>query len=853
MNNVKSHRILPAVLISAAMTGAIMLVSYILNGNMGFGSNSLTVMDGEVQYVDFFCYLKDVLSGNDSVLYTLNKGLGGTGIALFAYYLASPLNLISVLIPKESMPVITDILLLLKTILASAFAALALSKRFPSLKRLYTVIFAVGYSLMHWNLVQSSNIMWLDGAYMLPLIMLSVYTLVKRGNIVFLSISCGLSILFNWYTGGFNCFFAIIWFITELLIERFSDRDGSAPSLSVRSLIIRFICSMILAVALSAVLFLPNSLALTQGKGSSFDPGGFIGGILGNPLNIIQNNAAGVYNFNGSGHPSFFAGSLCAAAVLTLFRSSYFSLREKLLAAGVVLLGLLSVYLQPFYFIFCLFKSVESYEYRHAYVFIMMLVFIAAWYFSRYDGEPKESGKLFQDAVFIAAAILVLTLVFPNDDRDMAGTAATIIVLVLAGLCLWLLSSARSGGRAFQTVFTVILACACIGELFVHVYTINRCYNNDNEITAVYKDYAGEMEAFSKEYADRTLRISETFHRDSDADQLSACLNCGLAFNMMTNTTYSSCTESIQTDLLDRLGYKDWAGVMNVVNTSVIPADSFLGVKYVISKTPIPGLEAVSALSSGRIISENPYALPLCFTVQGSVSADAGTGDNVFDNLNSIYSAVSGTEEVFVPAGGSFVRSDGRVTISIEKSADPVYCSVKNGSAKARILINGEHYISCGEWLSSGVFLIPDTDTGPVELTVIAGEELSASDIDIRRADTSALYAAKEQILKNNTAQESSIINGSVSVKTSSDDESCLIVTIPAVRGWSAIVNGRAVPVEHFSDSLIMLKLDPGENDILLKYTVPGLKSGAALSAAAAVCLIVLGILVTKRRKNDIL
>ena len=47
-------------------------------------------------------------------------------------------------------------------------------------------------------------------------------------------------------------------------------------------------------------------------------------------------------------------------------------------------------------------------------------------------------------------------------------------------------------------------------------------------------------------------------------------------------------SENDQMYLLDRLGYKMENLCINIVNTSFIPADSMLGVRYVLSDTDIP-------------------------------------------------------------------------------------------------------------------------------------------------------------------------------------------------------------------------------------------------------------------------
>lgn len=83
-----------AVLYSGLLTFALLCILFAVGGLAPFGSKSLAVMDADIQYLDFFSYFKDVLSGKNTIGYTFGKTLGGSNIAVFSYYLSSPFNLL---------------------------------------------------------------------------------------------------------------------------------------------------------------------------------------------------------------------------------------------------------------------------------------------------------------------------------------------------------------------------------------------------------------------------------------------------------------------------------------------------------------------------------------------------------------------------------------------------------------------------------------------------------------------------------------------------------------------------------------------------------------------------------------
>ncbi|PWE87636.1 hypothetical protein LG34_02790 [Eubacterium ramulus] len=84
--------------------------------------------------------------------------------------------------------------------------------------RVWIWFLSMGYGLCQYGLAQSSNVMWLDGVILLPLILLGIYRLIWKKNLWHLSLCVGISISLNWYTGGINCIFTGIWVFLEMFL-----------------------------------------------------------------------------------------------------------------------------------------------------------------------------------------------------------------------------------------------------------------------------------------------------------------------------------------------------------------------------------------------------------------------------------------------------------------------------------------------------------------------------------------------------------------------------------------------------------------------------------------------------------
>ena len=95
-------------LIPPLVTGLIMLIILYIGDYVPFGTNTMASIDADIQYLDFFAYFKDVLSGRNNISYTFSKTLGGTSAAVFSYYLSSPFSFLVALFDKKQLELFFD-------------------------------------------------------------------------------------------------------------------------------------------------------------------------------------------------------------------------------------------------------------------------------------------------------------------------------------------------------------------------------------------------------------------------------------------------------------------------------------------------------------------------------------------------------------------------------------------------------------------------------------------------------------------------------------------------------------------------------------------------------------------------
>lgn len=219
-----------------------------------FGNKSMLYSDMWHQYFPFFKAFRLALLNGDSLLYSWNVGMGMDYLGLLSYYLASPLNLLSVLIPDSWVLPYFSMLVPIKLGLASLFFAIFLKKAFGK-DDLSIALFGSFYALCAWALGYQWNIMWLDTFALLPLVALGTISLLRDKKFILYVVSLFFSVFVNYYIGFFTCIFVLLLFICYQICECKSYKHFFAD-------FVRIGCFTVIAIGMTAVLELPTLAAL---------------------------------------------------------------------------------------------------------------------------------------------------------------------------------------------------------------------------------------------------------------------------------------------------------------------------------------------------------------------------------------------------------------------------------------------------------------------------------------------------------------------------------------------------------------------------------------------------------------
>lgn len=821
---------------------------YAVKGVYPFGGYSNCRIDLHIQYYDFFCYLKDMLAGRAGVGYSFTKSLGGQMVSHIGYYLASPLNLIVVFFQKSQIQLFAYVVTCLKLGLCGAFFCLYADKRFQ-IPPLAAVGLGLAYAFTQYGVGQHNNIMWIDGMYMLPLIMLGVYRYVTAGKNRLLWLSIAGSVVFNWYTGYMNCLFAALYYLYESL-----NKEGWPSFWAWVKRTVGFGITGGVGVLLSGAFFVPVilgqmmsksterlSLSLAANERLADIPRGFLIGAPFPDANITL---------------------FCTTAALVLLFAFWFSrghsLRKKAAAALLVGVMVASMHFKALEFIWCGFKEAISYKYRFGYIATAAVLTVAGM-----ELEDLCRRGMKDRAVLYGGAALALVLLAAKRIGGVPTDRLWLEIGLIGAYVLFAYGLDRPERRpAVRNAIMVCMGLCCFTEVMLNAnWVAGSLFSNVNAADNIAYTTAQErlIDSIRPQSPD-FYRIEQTSNRGGEGyvdDMLLApgfFSNESMAYGYSSIQSYTSCYDKTVGELIRSAGYCT-TEFPSFYTSPNLPMDSLVGIKYLLTAHSYAGYEKTDiAGANGKDVYLNPYALPLGFRADEDVLDGLGETDGPFEYVNGLYSAILGEPaEVFKKVEPTSVAQSFRdVTYGFDGATgagDGLYVAFNTQQYSCdAVCVNGKT-ISAYDKLSWGIYndVFYLGDAGQVREVLLYNSLIPGSVLDARfyRADGSALAAIAED-LNENAVQIRQIKDGYVHAGYNAGAGQVLL-TIPYDKGWHATVNGREVEVSPGMGVFTVVPVEAGENDIVLEYTVRGSALGAALSLMSAAAFVLWSVHEKKR------
>ena len=413
-----------------------------------FGNISMLYSDMYHQYYPFFVAFRDALRSGKGLLYTWSVGMGMDYLGLIAYYLASPLNLLSIAVPESLLLEVYSLLMPIKLGLAGLFFAIFLKNIFGR-DDASVAVFGGAYGLCAWALGYQWNIMWLDTFALLPLVVLGTVYLLRDKKFILYTLTLFLSIFSNYYIGLFTCFFVFLFFF----VYEICCWQGWK----------RFFCDLIrigvfsvLAIGMTAVLTAPTLAALqtTQSSVNKF-PTSFrlnissdhtLKGLLDAMRKVAGNMAGCIEPSFKEGLPNVYCGTASILLLFLFLFAKEIKLREKICVVFLLLFFNVSFIIRQLDYIWHGFHFTNMIPYRFSflYSFVMLYAAYRAWLL-------RDKFEVWHVALSAGLALGIVACSEELTEKvplDLGDTTLNIPVYFLFNLIFLLL-------HAFTTCFTL--------------------------------------------------------------------------------------------------------------------------------------------------------------------------------------------------------------------------------------------------------------------------------------------------------------------------------------------------------------------------------------------------------------
>ncbi|SOB42518.1 Bacterial membrane protein [Weissella viridescens] len=837
-----------------------------------FGSSTLLTVDLGQQYIDFFSAFKTMLTQDQNQLfYSFSKGLGGETFGDWAYYLFSPLNFILLFFDNVHLPAGILLLTVLKYGLASWSFAFAIHKL--NWQKGYTLpVFGTSYAFMGWLVANQLNLLWLDAAILLPLIILGLEKVLDGRSIWLFILPLTAIMIINYYMAYMIGVFLVLYILWRLFWEPYQWH--------VRfNMLGKFAFGVIISIGLSCVTWLPTAYTLMNSKSQY---------MLENlkwrfdyfPPDMLGKFFVGTFNFDQmpTGLPNIFVGSLPLILFWFFITSRTVRWQVMLMTVLITAFLLVSMMYGPLNLFWHGFQFPVWYPYRFSFVFCFWLLWLAAsiW-------QPKLHLSLLQAAsLLIVFAGIVGYLYFRLPKLNFLNKEQLLIGVSFFLLLLLLMTLRRHDDYWLSFVDLLVLAEVTCGALL----TLNNfSYLSNTEYQTYIKNLNDMTKPLEREKQQNFFRVTQSFQR-TKGDPFQGNYNGG--------STFSSALEYQQSRFMALIGQPEGDNYVSYTGGTLV-SDSLLGMKYLLQSnnqqpdrpgTPANttefkrgdtnGIYPIKRTNDLTMLSQNPYALPVAFAASTNALNANFKDDDPVQNQNVMWQSMNGYQSKPVFNVSNFSNVHGYNTQAPETITGAYLTKDKPGNARIDLTYvangNGPYYLTLGGDISQDdvevqlnhepvknipshrhTIILPMSQANKGDKQTISlvfkKDSLWLQNVSLYQAN-SLRFADQATDLKQNGLQisQTSATNLSGDI-TLPKDKTVLMTSIPNTPGWQVTVDGKSVTPQTVNKFFMGIPLNAGKHHVEFKFVTPLLKTAVTISLGTL--LFMLGIAWSENSKRQ--
>lgn len=840
---------------------------YISIGVWPLGESSVLIVDMYHQYAEFFALLRDKLVHGGSLIYNQSAGLGQGYLPLMAYYSSSPFNIILLLFPREYLTEAIALITMLKITFAGVSFALMVKYLFRR-NDFSVAIGGIAYSMMSFFIGHSWNLMWLDPIALLPLTILGLEILLRRGKPLLYCIALALTFLTNYYMGYMVAVFLVIYFVAHMVADPKSTQKNLIPKK-----IFRFCYSSLIGGGISAILVVPTAIALmhTSGASDSFNRD------VDSTFNLLSLFGRALFsaepNMRGTQLPNIYC-SVLAVVLLILFAScSKISLRRRLAFGGMLFFICVTASINWTDLAWHGFHFPNDLPYRYSYLISFCMLYIAMMVLDNLSGISIKS-VLGGFGIFAAGWLI---------HQSIGKTDVSFLTIYVS--------------LGFALVYTAVLALGaakkirrevCAALLLLFLFS-EAAANGSSVIRQLDgKEHYSTRSAFVNDYVPRQAAVDVIHGYEQPEFRTSMLemkvLNDPSLFGYAGITTFASSNRESTVKFMEDIGYAG-NGINCYYHTGYNPfTDSLLGVKNIIFNNQVshPQLKLLDSVRimddeyfdmndeyHGFHIYENTLALPRIFPAprgvlgwthqkynnpfeaQNNLATLLGANDNIYtmrtadpEAVNTNGCTVSLTDNYFsMSVDGGMNRANFTVDYTPEENAlIYIYVDCRSGD-KADISYDSNSWNARLD--EPRIIDMGEVAAGETVSVTLTSENGCGGNIYFAELNIDMLTYLMEN-LGQNAPEFLSYGDHHIEATFNAEGLPLLFTSIPYDEGWSAKIDGKKVNTLEIGEALLCIEIPNGKTGgthiLELTYWPQGLTSGIIISIMSLVVLVLFAI-----------
>jgi uncharacterized membrane protein YfhO len=863
--------ILPAILPIIIMGAA-----FALNGVYPFGGKLIILGDFWDQYYPYISDFWHKLHEGNSLLWSWTAGAGHDYIAHFAYYLASPFNLLTALVPHALLRGALFVFLLAKLGLAGLFMSIYL-RYMAKRGDILTPVFSLMYALCAFALGYFCNIMWLDTFALLPLVILGVHKLVNEGRFKLYVLSLAGAVIFNFYLGFFICAFTAVWFFALCAAQKLKLREF----LHKLAMIAGYSA---LGIGITAFLLLPAYAAIQHTYGAVY------GNVFPEAFKLRHSFFAVLGNFISFspptllfGLPNIASGMISIMLLPVFFLAQKICIREKLAFLLLTAFLIVSTNVNVLDYLWHGLSYPNAYPSRYS--FLISFVIIAMAYRAYISTESFRIRDMLAMGS-VAALSLIMAALGAQEAKYIIWGA------VLCGVYLGLFAFSTNAKRvrALKLVFFAVILTELSFTAFIAVKAVGTA---DVEYPP---DYSNVQKLLDLRPAAENgfYRTDFTWHTSYNDTSLYGYSGISI-FNTLADARASSFMEGLGLPSLGLENHYYYA------RTSPL-TDAFLNMRYLIDYDLKPTDSSVfwkRAGTAGKMaLLENNRYLPLGFMVKEETAGYKGfagtpykplddelrhaerlagavntktAGYTPFSAQNDLFNRATGLKgELFLKVKAEYVESD-KYKVAAQGPGEFTYKSSGNFTPAGTLLFDycmpKSGYLYVYVWVEGAENAMILLEGAPVHEFNIdkphiyragkfkKGEYITVAALSLAESGEAWVYAAVLDqdlfdqgyaLLADETLELTEFTDTKITGRITVKEGGLLYTSIPHAGLWRAFVDGSQVEIITIDGAMAAIWLDAGEYTVEFRYHNRALVYGAIISIAAA--LVFLAVAICGRR-----